>query len=106
MKSWASLQQSQGDFTCLNNPLPDFSSRDLIEDPLGLASLFMKRKWSFEDLSNNPIKELRITCTIKRSLVELLKDLIKKSCVEDNGSEPVSISTFVVTCAYMWVCLT
>ncbi|MBA0567895.1 hypothetical protein Golob_005429 [Gossypium lobatum] len=33
MKSWASIQQSQGDLTCLNNPLPDFSSRDLIEDP-------------------------------------------------------------------------
>lgn len=106
MKSWASIQQSQGDLTCLNNPLPDFSSRDLIEDPLGLACLFMKRKWSFEDLSNNPIKKLRITCTIKRSQVELLKDLVTKGCVEDNGSEPVSISTFVVTCAYMWVCLT
>ncbi|KAB2024014.1 hypothetical protein ES319_D06G058900v1 [Gossypium barbadense] len=106
MKSWVSIQQSQGDLTCLNNPLPDFSSRDLIEDPLGLACLFMKRKWSFEDLSNNPIKKLRITCTIKRSQVELLKDLVTKGCVEDNGSEPVSISTFVVTCAYMWVCLT
>ncbi|TYH65571.1 hypothetical protein ES332_D06G064800v1 [Gossypium tomentosum] len=106
LKSWASIQQSQGDLTCLNNPLPDFSSRDLIEDPLGLACLFMKRKWSFEDLSNNPIKKLRITCTIKRSQVELLKDLVTKGCVEDNGSEPVSISTFVVTCAYMWVCLT
>ncbi|MBA0625960.1 hypothetical protein Godav_003702 [Gossypium davidsonii] len=106
MKSWASIQQSQGDLTCLNNPLPDFSSRDLIEDPLGLACLFMKRKWRFEDLSNNPIEKLRITCTITRSQVELLKDLVKKGCVEDNGSEPVSISTFVVTCAYMWVCLT
>ncbi|KAK8597899.1 hypothetical protein V6N13_095293 [Hibiscus sabdariffa] len=108
MKSWASLQRSRApDFTRLNQPLPDFDSRGLIEDPLGLTELFMNRKWNFDDLSDNPIDKLQVTYNIKKSQIEFLKDLVKKSCNEKNESErQIRISTFVVTCAYIWVCLT
>ncbi|KAK8695226.1 hypothetical protein V6N13_000394 [Hibiscus sabdariffa] len=102
MKTWASLQRSQ-----VPESLPDFDSRGLIEDPLGLTARFMNQKWNFDDLSNNPIDKLQVTYNIKKSQVEFLKDLARKSCTEDNEPEPaIRISTFVVTCAYMWVCLT
>ncbi|KAE8705894.1 Detected protein of unknown function [Hibiscus syriacus] len=102
MKSWASLHRSQVDF---DEPLPDFDSRGSIEDPLGLASFFLNQKWSFEDLSNNPIDKFQVTYNIKRSQVEFLKDQVKKSCISETEMEAIRISTFVVTCAYMWVSL-
>ncbi|XWS27097.1 hypothetical protein CRYUN_Cryun26dG0087100 [Craigia yunnanensis] len=104
MKSWASVHSSQGDLTCLNNSVPNFNW-DLIKDPLGLASLFMKNKCEYGDLSSIPIHKFRITSDIKRSQVDLLKDWVKRKCMEENGSEPTRMSTFVVTCAYMWACL-
>ncbi|XVE63641.1 hypothetical protein DITRI_Ditri07aG0036200 [Diplodiscus trichospermus] len=104
MKSWASIHRSQGDMTCLNNSLPDFN-RDSVKDPSGLASLFMKGKWEFRNSSNVPVHKLRVTASIKRSQIELLKDWVRKKCMEENGSEPLRMSTFAVTCAYMWVCL-
>ncbi|XVE63640.1 hypothetical protein DITRI_Ditri07aG0036100 [Diplodiscus trichospermus] len=104
MKSWASIHRTQGDLTCLNNYLPDFN-RDSVKDPLGLASLFMKAKWELRNSSNVPVHKVRVTFSIKCSQIELLKDWIRKKCMEENGSKPLRVSTFVVTCAYMWVCL-
>ena len=85
MKSWASVHSSQGDLTCLNNSLPNFN-RDLIKDPLELASLFMKEKCEYGDLSSIPIHKFRITSDIKRSQIDLLKDWVKRKCMEaDRG---------------------
>ncbi|EOY04791.1 HXXXD-type acyl-transferase family protein, putative [Theobroma cacao] len=105
MKSWASAHRSQGDLmTCLNKSLPDYN-KDWIKDPLGLASIFMKDKWNWEDLDSIPYDKFRVTFVIKRSQVELLKNWVTRKCMEENGSETLRTSTFVVTCAYMWVCL-
>ncbi|TYJ15036.1 hypothetical protein E1A91_A10G157200v1 [Gossypium mustelinum] len=106
MKSWAFLNRSQGDSSFLNNfPPPDFN-RDLIKDPQGqLASTFVKDKWGTEELDTLPTNKLRFTFVIKRSQVELLKNWVTTKLMEENESEKLRISTFVVICAYMWVCL-
>ncbi|KAL4283444.1 hypothetical protein GQ457_16G011200 [Hibiscus cannabinus] len=110
MKSWASIHRSQGDLTCLDNCLPSFD-RGLINDPLGpVSGLFMKNERVFQATSASARTKIfydnvRVTCKIKRYQVELLKDWVKKRCMEVNGSEPIWMSTFVVTCAYAWVCL-
>ncbi|KAK8597898.1 hypothetical protein V6N13_095292 [Hibiscus sabdariffa] len=107
MKSWASIHRCQGDLACLNNYLPCFDRHSVI-DPLGLASLFMKDvERAFRGTTSPDIffNNLRVTYRIKRSQVELLKDWVKTKCMRVNGSKPMRMSTLVVTCAYMWVCL-
>ncbi|KAK8602113.1 hypothetical protein V6N13_058233 [Hibiscus sabdariffa] len=117
MKSWASLHRCQGDLTCLDNYLPSFN-RDSINDPLRLApGLFTMHGRIFQEASsssssssssstsNVSVNNIRVTCKINRPQVELLKDWVNKKCMEVKPSEPMRISTFVVTCAYMWVCL-
>ncbi|MBA0722552.1 hypothetical protein Golax_003215 [Gossypium laxum] len=107
MKSWASIHRCEGDLACLDNYLPCFN-RDLINDPVELASLFTKgAERAFQSAISPSIlfNNFRVTYKIKDSQVELLKDRVKTKCMEVNGSEPIRISTFAVTCAYMWVCL-
>ncbi|KAK8602112.1 hypothetical protein V6N13_058234 [Hibiscus sabdariffa] len=110
MKSWASLHRCQGDLTCLDNNLPSFN-REVINDPLGPASGLLTMtggEISLEGSSSSSstfINNIRITCEIKRSEVQLLKDWVEKNCMEAKVSEPIRMSTFVVTCAYLWVCL-
>ncbi|KAK8682986.1 hypothetical protein V6N13_039062 [Hibiscus sabdariffa] len=115
MKSWTSLHRCQGDLTCLDNHLPSFN-RDSINDPLRLTpGLFTMHHRIFQEgsssssssssTSNVFVNNIRVTCKINRPQVELLKDWVNKKCMEVNQSDPMRISTFVVTCAYMWVCL-
>ncbi|KAL4289866.1 hypothetical protein GQ457_14G012540 [Hibiscus cannabinus] len=109
VKSWAFLNASQGDSSLVSKyPLPDYN-RDLIKerDPQELiASRFMKDKWDWEDLvTTSPTNNLRLTFVIKPSQVELLKNWVSRKLMEENGPEKIRVSTFVVTCAYMWVCL-
>ncbi|KAL4284442.1 hypothetical protein GQ457_16G004540 [Hibiscus cannabinus] len=107
MKSWASIHRCRGDLACLDNYLPSFD-RGSVNDPLGLASLFMKdveRAFRGTNSPNISFNHLRVTYRIKRSQVELLKNWVKTKCIEVNGSSPIRVSTFVVTCAYIWVCL-
>ncbi|GMI97641.1 hypothetical protein like AT1G03940 [Hibiscus trionum] len=106
MKSWASIHRCQGDLACVGNYLPSFD-RGSVFDPIGLASLLMKDMERAFQGTNSPnicFNNLRVTYRIKRSQVELLKDWVKTKCMEVNGSKPIRMSTFVVTCAYMWVC--
>ncbi|XVE84473.1 hypothetical protein DITRI_Ditri17bG0016300 [Diplodiscus trichospermus] len=105
MKSWASVHLYQLDFIFLNKCLPDYN-RYWIKDPLNLASMFMKDKWNWEDFDSVPSDKLRVTFVIKRSDVELLKKWTARKFMEENGSDStLRMSTFVVTCAYMWICL-
>ncbi|GMI97640.1 hypothetical protein like AT1G03940 [Hibiscus trionum] len=107
MKSWASIHRCQGDLACVGNYLPRFD-RGSVFDPIGLASLLMKDMERAFQGTNSPnicFNNLRVTYRIKRSQVELLKDWVNTKCMEVKGSKPIRMSTFVVTCAYMWVCL-
>ncbi|OMO57721.1 Transferase [Corchorus olitorius] len=111
MNSWANLNthKSQDQEDLNNYSLPNFNRDYLIKDLSGLASKFFNVKRELKELPSIPVDKLRVTFNIKRSQVMLLKDWIaKKSSEEINGitSEPlIRLSTFVVTCAYMWVCL-
>ncbi|TYJ29232.1 hypothetical protein E1A91_A06G057100v1 [Gossypium mustelinum] len=99
MKSWASIHRCEGDLACLDNYLPCFN-RDLINDPVELASLFTKgAERAFQSAISPSIlfNNFRVTYKIKDSQVELLKDRVKTKCTQVNGSEPIRISTFAVT---------
>ncbi|KAJ7948238.1 putative Anthocyanin 5-aromatic acyltransferase [Quillaja saponaria] len=110
MKSWASIFRSKGDLTCIENSLP-FHNRAVVEDPIGLGPNFVKQWWNSgaseykEDanllLVHDFLKnKVRATLLLGRTQIEKLKHWVSK-----NESEAmVRTSTFVVTCAMMWVC--
>ncbi|GLT34604.1 hypothetical protein SLA2020_311690 [Shorea laevis] len=104
MKSWAVICKSKSDLISLGESLPIYN-KDLIRDTGGNASIFMKDASEWEDLSSIPLQKLRITAVINRSQIEILKNWVKRKSREESPLHPLRISTFIVTCAYMWVCL-
>ncbi|XP_071725308.1 coumaroyl-CoA:anthocyanidin 3-O-glucoside-6''-O-coumaroyltransferase 2-like [Rutidosis leptorrhynchoides] len=99
-QSWTSICRSNG--VVDSHLIPSFN-REAIEDPYDLEHL-MLQKWqdyysSFEecDMDNLFTDRVRSTFLISRSQIEKLKKYF--SCFLNN------LSSFVVTCSFIWVCL-
>ncbi|XWS09377.1 hypothetical protein CRYUN_Cryun40dG0080100 [Craigia yunnanensis] len=105
-KYWASICRSLGDLTFIKNSSPDYS-RDLIQDLRGIWSIFLKEILDKEPLTrmNPPTDNVRISPVISQSHVEMLKKWIARKCKEENEKDHPRMSTFVVTTAFIWVCL-
>ncbi|GMI74130.1 hypothetical protein like AT1G03940 [Hibiscus trionum] len=109
-KSWASACKSQGDLRFLDNIPPPDHNRDSVPDPRRISSVFVEQYREF--ISNfaghviNQTDKVRVTYRISRANVEALKKLIGTKNDEAEAAEQLRLSTFVVTCAYVWVCLT
>ncbi|XVF65656.1 hypothetical protein PTKIN_Ptkin09bG0266900 [Pterospermum kingtungense] len=107
-KSWASVCRSQWDLAFLNNSPPDYS-RDSIQDPQAIWSIFLEQSGKLTaDLfsSSIPTDVMRVTYGISKTSIETLKKWITTKCrVEENEESSLRLSTFAVTCGYIWVCL-
>ncbi|KAJ4729916.1 putative Anthocyanin 5-aromatic acyltransferase [Melia azedarach] len=85
MKSWAAMHRSEKG-SSLSLP---FHNKDMIKDPEGLVSTYMKDWWNWKILGATeevPVDTVRIT-----------------NDADQPGAAQLHISTFVVTCAFMWV---
>ncbi|XP_039064157.1 coumaroyl-CoA:anthocyanidin 3-O-glucoside-6''-O-coumaroyltransferase 1-like [Hibiscus syriacus] len=105
-KSWAAACKSLEDLKFLDNIPPPDHNRDSIQDPKGIWSFFVEQ---FRELNSdfsghviNQTDKVRVTYRISRANVESLKKWIETT--NDSESEQLRLSTFVVTCAYVWVC--
>ncbi|KAM6572991.1 hypothetical protein CsatA_017071 [Cannabis sativa] len=109
VKTWADMCRSRDcDDDDRSKPLYD---RTVIKDPMGLDSIFAKQlrdldngpdnrslmPWSFKQV---PSGSVRGTFQLTRVNIEKLKQNLMT-----NNIEQVHLSTFSVTCAYIWVCL-
>ncbi|KAL4385211.1 hypothetical protein GQ457_15G002750 [Hibiscus cannabinus] len=111
MRCWKSVCRSGCDLTCLENSLP-LINRDVIKDPNGMELIALKSYWQWVSSCENttPTKEVgtdkvRATFVLGRAHAEILKNLVTAQCKNSVDSETYHISTFVVTCALIWVCL-
>ncbi|XP_007043459.2 PREDICTED: coumaroyl-CoA:anthocyanidin 3-O-glucoside-6''-O-coumaroyltransferase 1 [Theobroma cacao] len=112
MRSWTAVCRSGGDLTCLENSLP-LINKDVIKDPGGIELVRLKNYWHWVSFSNensgptHAIAEdkVRATFVLGRAHAERLKHLVTGQCRDGVESEQLHISTFVVTCAFIWVCL-
>ncbi|KAK8669402.1 hypothetical protein V6N13_106833 [Hibiscus sabdariffa] len=98
-----SSQTSNGDLSFIKNSSPIYS-RDLIKDLEGIWSTFVEQNGELStDINATPIYNLQVTYTISQYKVSTLKNWITRN----NGKKkkPIRLSTFEVTCAYIWVCL-
>ncbi|XP_059452638.1 anthocyanin 5-aromatic acyltransferase-like [Corylus avellana] len=98
MKSWASVSKARGgddDSSCLR----PFYDRDVIKDPNGVMAVFLaeyfrvRSTWE-KDTSNADVfhgDNVKATYVLNGANMEFLKD-------------KYNFSSFVVTCAFIWVC--
>ncbi|EOX98508.1 HXXXD-type acyl-transferase family protein, putative [Theobroma cacao] len=108
MRSWSSVHRAGGgDLTCLEKSIPSWN-KDVIKDRDGIESLHLKIYWNWVASNNEnsgpthvaAADKVRATFLLGRAHVEKLKHLVTEA-----KSEQLHISTFVVTCAFIWVCL-
>ncbi|KAE8075836.1 hypothetical protein FH972_014523 [Carpinus fangiana] len=111
MKSWASVCRTGGDLTCLDRS-PPFNDRAVMKDPNGLEQNLLEDWWSWGSawtddtgLINDFAEKVRATFVLSRAHIEGLKQWVKGQCMNKEDSEPLHVSTFVATCAFIWVCL-
>ncbi|KAF7847897.1 hypothetical protein BT93_L2473 [Corymbia citriodora subsp. variegata] len=118
MKSWASIHKSGGDPTCVeSDDLGPFHDRGVIKDLNGLEPIFLKDWWSCvgsspsPSLSEAPLAvgdKVRATFVFKKAHIDGLKAQVLSQLKSDTinlVSDPIHLSTFVVTCAFVWVCI-
>ncbi|KAL2331756.1 hypothetical protein Fmac_019337 [Flemingia macrophylla] len=110
VKFWASLCKARGDVAkaSLETPLSLPShERDKVKDPKGFKLVYFQelehsdsKRMEFagivQDFSTD---KLRLTFTLSREQVEKVKKWVTNTC----GA--LHISTFVVTCSLVWVCM-
>ncbi|KAF8007971.1 hypothetical protein BT93_K1840 [Corymbia citriodora subsp. variegata] len=118
MKSWASIHRSRGDPTCIElGDLDPSHNRGVIKDLNGLEPIFLKYWWSCVGSSPSPSlteaplavgDKVRATFVFKKAHIDGLKAQVLSQLENndiDSVSEPIHLSTFVVTCAFVWVCM-
>ncbi|KAK2650973.1 hypothetical protein Ddye_018462 [Dipteronia dyeriana] len=85
-------------------PLP-YCSKDIIKDSDGISSIFLKDLQSIEEYSGPtgevPDDDVLITLVSKRAKIEKLKHCVKSQNYSKQAN--IHISSFTVTCAFMWV---
>lgn len=106
MKYWMTLTKSKGKdpATVLLPSLPIHSCRNMIKDPGEVGAGHLERFWSRNSGRNSshvtPENMVRATFTLSRNQIDNLK-----SWVTEQSENQSPISTFVVTLAFIWVCL-
>ncbi|KAL3714830.1 hypothetical protein ACJRO7_006692 [Eucalyptus globulus] len=121
MKSWASIHRSGGDPNCFDpNDSSPFHDREAIKDLNGVEPMLLKDWWSCVGSSPRPspspseallavADKVRATFVLGKAHIDGLKAQVlselKNAGDGDLESEPIHLSTFVVTCAFVWVCM-
>ncbi|XP_057737146.1 anthocyanin 5-aromatic acyltransferase-like [Arachis stenosperma] len=116
IKFWASVCRTRGeDMDSVKESLQlPLHNRDAIEDWRGLklvfleelSSSFTKIVKSFGILVDIPSNKVRFTFTLSREQVEKIKKWIYLECKKIGlSTESLIISTYVVTCSLLWVCM-
>ncbi|XP_030459516.1 coumaroyl-CoA:anthocyanidin 3-O-glucoside-6''-O-coumaroyltransferase 2-like [Syzygium oleosum] len=118
MKSWASIHRSSGAPACVDpgDPSP-FYDREGVKDLNGLEPILLKDWWSCVGSSPSPISiepllavadKVRATFVLGKAHIDGLKAQVLsqlKNDHVDSESDTIHLSTFVVTCAFVWVCM-
>ncbi|XP_060672796.1 coumaroyl-CoA:anthocyanidin 3-O-glucoside-6''-O-coumaroyltransferase 1 [Ziziphus jujuba] len=110
MKSWASVCKTGAhDLTSIEKSIP-FHDRAVVKDPNGLELIFLKEWWNWAStwkegdsvISDQLADKVRATFDLGHSQIERLKHWVQNQCSDTTN---LYTSTFVVTCALIWVCL-
>ncbi|XP_061372716.1 coumaroyl-CoA:anthocyanidin 3-O-glucoside-6''-O-coumaroyltransferase 1-like [Gastrolobium bilobum] len=110
MKYWASLCKARVDLASIEASLSlPSNDRDKVKDPKGLKLIYLRE---LQDLAKEFsgfkrdvfTNKVRATLVLSRERVEKLKKWVSLKCTS-YSSGTLHISTFVVTCSLIWVCM-
>ncbi|MED6221951.1 hypothetical protein PIB30_059685, partial [Stylosanthes scabra] len=107
IKMWSSICGGSKEKNPVALPLHD---RDIIQDPNGLKPIFLESVWNsprefiMNPIYNIPNDNVRHRLVLKSEHVENLKRLVSAKYQSLGLETPLHVSTFVVTCALVWVC--
>lgn len=112
MKTWASFYRFGDSFSIKSLPCFD---RKVIVDSHGLEGIFLnewwKRRYSKDIVAGNEANiaslsdMVRATFVVGSTDMERIKTWIIAECKKNNVSLPIHMSAYVLTCAFIWVCL-
>ncbi|KAJ1395864.1 Transferase [Sesbania bispinosa] len=107
MKYWASVSKANGDLTPLEGTLSlPFHDRDRVKDPKGLKLVYLRESMKFEGFVRDVYtNKVRATFVLSHERVEKVKKWISLKCASSYASGTPHVSTFVVTCSLVWVCM-
>ncbi|KAF5183390.1 malonyl-coenzyme:anthocyanin 5-O-glucoside-6'''-O-malonyltransferase-like [Thalictrum thalictroides] len=113
IKSWASTSRLEGKNSTMSESLPCYN-RSVVKDPNGMDMVFLNhyKKLNITKESFNitkdpmaPMDKVLATFVLSHANIKRIKQWILIRL--DDGKErkpPFHLSTFVLTCAYVWVC--
>lgn len=110
LKTWAAIFKVGIELhrPVLNKNLPSYD-RSVIQDSDGVYPILLEEWWRFRDSGpGGPILDdpmVRATFTMGRPEMEIIKSWILSRSKKLFGSTHLLLSPYVLTCAYLWVCL-
>ncbi|KAB1224729.1 Anthocyanin 5-aromatic acyltransferase [Morella rubra] len=114
LKTWASFCCLRDHSSSVQLSLPSFD-RKVIVDTHGLEEIFLKEWWkrksskqtvTVTDQVNGYLSNIvRATFVVGSDDMERIKTMIIANCNKENVSIPIHLSAYVLTCAFVWVCL-
>ncbi|KAI9121332.1 hypothetical protein K1719_008365 [Acacia pycnantha] len=109
MKFWASVCRARGNLGSLlsSQPLP-CHTRDIIKDPKGLKLIYLKERTKMElagPVTGVSFDKVRATFLLNRDQIQKLKNWVSFTCFGNNTGSTPHISTFVLTCSLVWICM-
>uniref|UniRef100_A0A7N0VBE2 Anthocyanin acyltransferase n=1 Tax=Kalanchoe fedtschenkoi TaxID=63787 RepID=A0A7N0VBE2_KALFE len=112
LKTWASLFQSRSGLSCIDEVLP-VVDRGVIKDTDRIEDVLLNqwRGWGSPRWKDNAAtvglleEKVRATFVLTRGDIEKLKNWVSGKCISAKHTKPVHISSFVVACAFTWVCV-
>uniref|UniRef100_A0A2N9ILP5 Anthocyanin 5-aromatic acyltransferase n=1 Tax=Fagus sylvatica TaxID=28930 RepID=A0A2N9ILP5_FAGSY len=111
MKTWASFCSVGDSFSMKSLPSYD---RKVIVDAHGLEGIFLKEWWrrkSSKEIVRSSEANVDLSNMVRATFVVGLSDMIRiktwiiDECNKGNKSLPIHLSPYVLTCAFIWVCL-
>ncbi|KAJ7981951.1 Anthocyanin 5-aromatic acyltransferase [Quillaja saponaria] len=113
LKSWSSICRTRGEYMTLLQKDSPFYNREIIKDPDAIELNFLKQWWNMETELKEDGPEgkiltyydmVRATFVVTETHIRKLKQWLSLKCTEYELRK-LKMSTFVVSCALIWVCL-
>lgn len=109
MKCWAKISKLGSNSPSLVAELMPFYDRSLIKDPKEVENIYLNTWLNHQGPNNKSLKlwEFKLQSNLVRGTFQLTRETLEKlrRFLSTKSNIQFRLSTFVITCSYIWVCL-